>query len=95
METLSQLAVPGIFAVLFLREVLAFLAKRNGRDSHAEDVKREARQITIEKAVITLADNCAQQTDIFREIHRDILELRQSNDRTHLEIVQTLKEMKT
>ncbi len=84
-----QLATGGIFAVLTIREVLSFLAKRNG---HAAGVEDAARRIALENAVIEIGKNCGEQTGIFRELHRDIIEMRRENNETHERIVRALSE---
>ena len=92
-ETLTQLGVGGIFAVLMVREVLSFLRRKNGHGSHHE-VEQAARRIALESAVVDLAENIKVQTTLFKDLARDMQEMRASNDATHLQIVHAMEGLK-
>lgn len=88
-DSIVGLGVGGIFAVMVIKEVFAFVKGRNGTSE--TQVENRARQMALEAAVLKLAENIELLPGLFKEIHRDMVEMRKSNDETHLQIVETLK----
>ena len=93
-DAVMQLGVGGIFAILMVRETLSWWHRKNGHGSHHK-VEQAARRITLENAVIDLAENIKIQTTLFKDLARDMKEMRASNDETHMQIIRAMEGLKT